>query len=144
MTREVVVVSAVRTAIGTFGGSLKDVPPTELGALVVRESLARAVDVDYTHNFVTTERRCRQLFNDGGFEVQHVERAIGLAIEDGQLAPDTDVQQMLFEIHGLILALHHDARLLRTADAPQRARVAFERVLEHYLADGAKTRRPRH
>ncbi len=42
MTREIVVVSAVRTAIGTFGGSLKDVPPTELGALVVRESLARA------------------------------------------------------------------------------------------------------
>ena len=42
MTREVVVVSAVRTAIGTFGGSLKEVPPTELGALVVRESLARA------------------------------------------------------------------------------------------------------
>ncbi|RYF07874.1 MAG: acetyl-CoA C-acyltransferase [Comamonadaceae bacterium] len=42
MAREVVVVSAVRTAIGTFGGSLKDVPPTELGSLVVRESLARA------------------------------------------------------------------------------------------------------
>jgi len=42
MSREVVVVSAVRTAIGTFGGSLKDIPPTDLGALVVRESLARA------------------------------------------------------------------------------------------------------
>lgn len=42
MRREVVVVSAVRTAIGTFGGSLKDVPPTELASLVVRESLARA------------------------------------------------------------------------------------------------------
>ncbi|MCS0630506.1 acetyl-CoA C-acyltransferase family protein [Telluria mixta] len=42
MVREVVVVSAVRTPIGTFGGSLKDVPPTALGALVVRESLARA------------------------------------------------------------------------------------------------------
>jgi len=42
MSREVVVVSAVRTAIGTFGGSLKDIAPTELGALVVRESLARA------------------------------------------------------------------------------------------------------
>jgi acetyl-CoA C-acetyltransferase len=40
--REVVVVSGVRTAIGTFGGSLKDVPPTELAALVVREALARA------------------------------------------------------------------------------------------------------
>ena len=42
MSREVVVVSAVRTAIGTFGGSLKDIPPTELAAQVVRESLARA------------------------------------------------------------------------------------------------------
>ncbi|WP_372659253.1 beta-ketothiolase BktB [Hydrogenophaga sp.] len=42
MNREVVVVGATRTAIGTFGGSLKDVPPTELGALVVRESLQRA------------------------------------------------------------------------------------------------------
>jgi acetyl-CoA C-acetyltransferase len=42
MSREVVVVSAVRTAIGTFGGSLKDIPPTDLAAQVVRESLARA------------------------------------------------------------------------------------------------------
>ncbi|CAJ0817392.1 Beta-ketothiolase BktB [Ralstonia wenshanensis] len=42
MAREVVVVSGVRTAIGTFGGSLKDVAPCELGALVVREALARA------------------------------------------------------------------------------------------------------
>ena len=42
MSREVVVVSAARTAIGTFGGSLKDTPPTELAALVVRETLARA------------------------------------------------------------------------------------------------------
>jgi acetyl-CoA C-acetyltransferase len=40
--REVVVVSGVRTAIGTYGGSLKDIPPTELAALVVREALARA------------------------------------------------------------------------------------------------------
>lgn len=36
-------------------------------------------DVDYTHNFVTTERRVRQLFNDGGFETLEVERAIGTA-----------------------------------------------------------------
>ncbi len=40
--REVVVVSAVRTAVGTFGGSLKDLPPTQLGAMVVKEALARA------------------------------------------------------------------------------------------------------
>ena len=42
MSREVVVVSGVRTAIGTYGGSLKDIPPTELAAQVVREALARA------------------------------------------------------------------------------------------------------
>ena len=36
-------------------------------------------DVDYTHNFVTTERRVRQLFNDGGFDTLHVERSIGTA-----------------------------------------------------------------
>ncbi len=42
MSREVVVVSGVRTAIGTYGGSLKDIPPTQLAATVVRESLARA------------------------------------------------------------------------------------------------------
>ena len=42
MNREVVVVSAVRTAIGTFGGALKDFAPTELAAQVVRESLRRA------------------------------------------------------------------------------------------------------
>ena len=42
MSREVVVVSGVRTAIGTFGGSLNDLAPTELGAQVVREALKRA------------------------------------------------------------------------------------------------------
>jgi len=40
--REVVVVSGVRTAIGTFGGSLKEVPPTQLGAIVVAEAMKRA------------------------------------------------------------------------------------------------------
>ena len=34
-------------------------------------------DVDYTHNFVTTERRVRQLLYDGGFEVEQVVRSIG-------------------------------------------------------------------
>ena len=36
-------------------------------------------DVDYTHNFVTTERRVKQLFNDSGFETLHIERSIGVA-----------------------------------------------------------------
>ncbi|MBS1965708.1 MAG: acetyl-CoA C-acyltransferase family protein [Chloroflexi bacterium SZAS-1] len=41
-SREVVVLSGVRTAIGTFGGGLKDIPPSELAAQVVREAVARA------------------------------------------------------------------------------------------------------
>src|SRR5262249_15172555 len=41
-TREVVVLSGVRTAIGGFGGSLKDIPPSELAALCVREAVGRA------------------------------------------------------------------------------------------------------
>jgi len=41
-------------------------------------------DVDYTHNFVTTERRVRQLFNDSGFHTLHVERSIGVATGVGR------------------------------------------------------------
>jgi len=40
--REVVVLSAVRTPIGRYGGSLKDIPMTELGAIVTREAISRA------------------------------------------------------------------------------------------------------
>src|SRR5690242_5484872 len=40
--REVVIVNGVRTAIGDYGGSLKDIPPTELAARVVREAVARS------------------------------------------------------------------------------------------------------
>ena len=40
--REVVIASAVRTAIGTFGGALKDVPAADLGAMVIKEAVNRA------------------------------------------------------------------------------------------------------
>jgi SAM-dependent methyltransferase len=36
-------------------------------------------DIDYTHNFVTTERRVRQLLYDGGFAIAQVVRSIGVA-----------------------------------------------------------------
>jgi acetyl-CoA C-acetyltransferase len=42
MQKEVVVVSGARTAIGAFGGSLKDIPAIELGATVIKEALKRA------------------------------------------------------------------------------------------------------
>jgi acetyl-CoA C-acetyltransferase len=40
--RDVVVLSGVRTAIGDYGGALKDMPPTELAALVIKEAVKRA------------------------------------------------------------------------------------------------------
>ena len=74
--RDVVVVSAVRTAIGDFGGSLKDVPPTELGARVVKEAIARsgvaAADIGHVvfGNVIQTEPRdmyfARVCAMDGG------------------------------------------------------------------------------
>jgi AcrR family transcriptional regulator len=66
-----------------------------------------------------------------------LERAIRIAIEAGELKPDTDAHQMLFEMHGLILALHHDARFLRNPGTLDRARAGFERVLGHYRAGPA-------
>ncbi|MDX1375035.1 MAG: acetyl-CoA C-acyltransferase family protein [Burkholderiales bacterium] len=41
-TREVVVVSGARTGIGDYGGALKDVPATQLGAVAIREAVSRA------------------------------------------------------------------------------------------------------
>ena len=61
-----------------------------------------------------------------------LERAIRQAIEGGHLRPDTDPLQMLFEIHGLILALHHDARFLRNPGTLDRARRGFARVVADY------------
>ena len=66
-----------------------------------------------------------------------LQRAIGIAIDEGDLAPDTDAPQMLFEIHGLILALHHDSRFLRNPGVLGRARTGFERILGHYSVRAA-------
>jgi AcrR family transcriptional regulator len=61
-----------------------------------------------------------------------LERAILQAMQVGHLQAATDPTQVLFEVHGLILALHHDARFLRIPGALDRARTGFERVLAHY------------
>jgi AcrR family transcriptional regulator len=61
-----------------------------------------------------------------------LERAIRQAVEAGHLRADTDPPQTLFELHGLILALHHDARFLRIPGALERVRTGFEHTLSHY------------
>jgi AcrR family transcriptional regulator len=59
-------------------------------------------------------------------------RAVQQAADVGDLKPDTDAGQMVYEMYGLILALHHDARFLRTPGALERARRGFERLIETY------------
>jgi AcrR family transcriptional regulator len=66
-----------------------------------------------------------------------LERAIRIAIDEGHLQRDTDPMQLLFELHGLILALHHDARFLRQPGALERAQRAFEHALAHYATAAA-------
>jgi AcrR family transcriptional regulator len=61
-------------------------------------------------------------------------RAIRLAIDEGHLRADTDPLQIQFEIHGLVLALHHDARFLRLAGSVDRARTGFRSLLERYAS----------
>jgi hypothetical protein len=60
-------------------------------------------------------------------------RSIQLAIDEHHLSADTSPEQIMFEIHGLILALHHDARFLRNPGSVERARLGFERLLAHSL-----------
>jgi AcrR family transcriptional regulator len=59
-------------------------------------------------------------------------RSVRQAVEIGHLRRDLDPEQLVFEMHGLILALHHDARFLRNPGAVERARAAFERLVENY------------
>ncbi|TFW30437.1 TetR/AcrR family transcriptional regulator [Duganella callida] len=54
------------------------------------------------------------------------------AVECGDLKPDTDPQQLVYEMYGLILALHHDARFLRVPGSLERASIGYERLIETY------------
>ncbi len=59
-----------------------------------------------------------------------IAKAIRLAIDEGHLKPKTDPWQLTFELFGIVLAAHHDRRLLGDARAPERARSALDRLIE--------------
>lgn len=59
-------------------------------------------------------------------------RAIEQCKGVGELRADTNAEQMLFEIHGLILALHYEARFLQTPGSMGRAVQGFHNILERY------------
>jgi AcrR family transcriptional regulator len=59
-------------------------------------------------------------------------RAVVLAKQSGHLRPEADEQQMAFEIHGLILALHYEARFLKNPGSIERANRGFSYILARY------------
>jgi AcrR family transcriptional regulator len=60
-------------------------------------------------------------------------RTILQAVESGHLRTETDAQQLVSEINGLIIGMLHDARFLRDPRAGDRARNTYERLLQTYL-----------
>jgi AcrR family transcriptional regulator len=62
-------------------------------------------------------------------------RAVASAKEEGHLRADADEDQLLFEIHGLILALHYEARFLKNPGSIERANTGFDNILKLYGAD---------
>jgi AcrR family transcriptional regulator len=71
--------------------------------------------------------------------LQALYRAIVQAQECGHLHADADPAQIAFEIHGLILALHYEARFLKNPGSLERANTAFANILVRYGAPASST-----
>ena len=54
----------------------------------------------------------------------------GTAVSEGEFRSDVDVEQFAYELHGIMLSHHHASRLLRDERAPERARRAYESLVE--------------
>jgi AcrR family transcriptional regulator len=59
-------------------------------------------------------------------------KAIAQARDEGHLSKAADAEQLVFEIYGLMLAAHQDARLLRSKDSLKRARTGLARLLDSF------------
>ncbi|HSV51392.1 MAG TPA: TetR/AcrR family transcriptional regulator, partial [Burkholderiaceae bacterium] len=64
-------------------------------------------------------------------------RAVEQAKAENHLLPTVDEDQLLFEIHGLILALHYEARFLQAPGSIERAVRGFDNILAPYIVAGA-------
>jgi AcrR family transcriptional regulator len=62
-----------------------------------------------------------------------IKRAITLAVSEKHLASSTDPAQLMFEIHGLILALHYEARFFKSDRSIGRATTGFENLLKQHI-----------
>ncbi len=111
--REVVIVSAVRTAIGTFNGSLTSVPAADLGAIVIKEALARAgvaggdVDEVLMGNTVQAglgQNTCRQASIKAGLPVEVTAMTINKVCGSGLRAVSLGAQTILAGDSDIVVA----------------------------------------
>jgi acetyl-CoA C-acetyltransferase len=125
--REVVVLSAVRSAVGTFNGTLKDMEPAELGGLVIKEAIARAgvdakqVTFATVGNCIPTEARypyvARVATIQGGMGMDSVAFAVNRLCGSAQQAIVNSAQAIMlgdadFAIGGGVEVMSHGAYLL--------------------------------
>jgi hypothetical protein len=69
-------------------------------------------------------------------------RGVEQAKAEGHLVADVNEDQLLFEIHGLILALHYEARFLKTPGSIERGIRGFDNILSPYIRNGAAPAAP--
>ena len=125
--REVVVLSAVRSAVGAFNGSLKDMEPAELGGLVVKEAIARAgvdskqVTFATVGNCIPTESRyayvARVATIQGGMSMDSVAFAVNRLCGSAQQAIVSSAQAIMmgdadFALGGGVEVMSRGAYLL--------------------------------
>ena len=58
-----------------------------------------------------------------------LQRAAQQSIDEKHLRADVDAKQLVFEMYGLVLALHHDARFIRSPGSVARAHAGFQRLI---------------
>ena len=127
MSKDVVVLSAVRSAIGAFNGSLKDMEPAELGGLVVKEAIARAgvdpkqVTFATVGNCIPTESRyayvARVATIQGGMSMDSVAFAVNRLCGSAQQAIVSSAQAIMlgdadFAVAGGVEVMSRGAYLL--------------------------------
>jgi len=64
-------------------------------------------------------------------------RAVQQATAEGHFREDADERQIAFEVHGLILALHYEARFLHAPGSLDRARIGFENIIQRCASPSA-------
>jgi AcrR family transcriptional regulator len=65
---------------------------------------------------------------------RELQKAVRLAIDTGELARDTDVELVAFELIGLVMSFYRSQHLLAATQAARRARAAFDRLIETHAA----------